>query len=211
MLYCQVRAEQAKIEHKIAHIKAKCAEWSKTASVLERISVNSITAADGTAVENLRIGPVGASLEDVLNDTEIMSNEDLKRKFELFQEKCTVAHNCMHIECDWKKEQDGKLTCTKINGASEIINSNCKIASINFETGNIRNYANSIRSDWIIDEDYIDETIIDSKLVNQTHNIEEIADTVSDRKLEDINKVVSEISEEMKDKSKENEQPKELI
>lgn len=180
---------------------------SKTASVLERISVNSITA-DGTTVGDLRIEPVGAYLKEVLNDTEIMSNEDLKRKFELFQEKCTVAHNYMNIECEWKKEQDGKLTCTKINGASEIINRNCKIASINFETGNIRNYADSIREDWIVDEDYIDETIIHSKLVSQTYNIEEIADTVSDRKLEDINKVVAEISEEMKDKSKENEQTK---
>lgn len=203
--YCKVRAKQVKIRHRMAYIEAKCAEWSKTASVLERISINSIVA-DGTTIGELRVGPVGASLEEVLNDTEIMSNEDLKRKFELFQEKCIVKPKSMNIECEWKKEQDGKLICTKINGASETINDNCKITSIDFETGNIRNYANSIREDWIVDEDYIDETIIDSKLASQTHDIEEIVDIASQRRLEDINKVISEVSEAMKDKTKDNEQ-----
>lgn len=157
--YCQTSAERAKIEHRIAYLNAQCDEWNKTASVLERISVDAITA-DGTTIGDMRIGPVGASLEEILNDTEIMSDDDLRRKFELFQEKCTVVHNNMHIECDWKKGQDNKLLCKRINGASEIINSNCKIASIDFESGHVRNYADSMRDDWVRDEKYEDPSII---------------------------------------------------
>lgn len=157
--YCQTRAEQAKIRHRLAYLEARCVEWSKNASVLERISVDAITA-DGTSIRDMRIGPVGAYLEDILKDTEIMSDDDLRRKFELFQEKCTVAHNYMHIECDWEKEQDGKLVCTRIDGASEILNRNCKIASTDFKSGHIKNYADSIRDDWVIDEEYEDSSII---------------------------------------------------
>ncbi len=127
--------------------------------MLERISVEAITA-DGTTIKDLRVGAIGASLKDILNDTEITSNDDLRKKFELFQKKCTVAHDNMHIECNWKKGQDGKLICTSINGASEIVNRNCKIANIDFESGNIRNFADSIRADFVIDEEYQDPSII---------------------------------------------------
>jgi len=157
--YSQTKAKQAKIANRIAYLNAQCAEWRKNASVLERISVKAITA-DGTSIEDMRVGPLGAYLEEVLNDTEIMSNDDLRKKFELFQKKCTIAHMRMNIECDFKRGHDDKLICIRINGASEVLNRNCRTASIDFETGHIENYADSIRPDWVIDERYEDPSII---------------------------------------------------
>ena len=112
--------------------------------MLERISVEAITA-DGTTIKDLRVGAIGASLKDLGKKCFAIS---------------TVAHDNMHIECNWKKGQDGKLICTSINGASEIVNRNCKIANIDFESGNIRNFADSIRADFVIDEEYQDPSII---------------------------------------------------
>ena len=138
--YSQTKAKQAKIANRIAYLNAQCAEWRKNARVL--------------------VGPLGAYLEEVLNDTEIMSNDDLRKKFELFQKKCTIAHMRMNIECDFKRGHDDKLICIRINGASEVLNRNCRTASIDFETGHIENYADSIRPDWVIDERYEDPSII---------------------------------------------------
>lgn len=203
--YCQIMAKMARIYHRIVYFEARCMEWEKNASVLERISVDAITS-DGTSVRQMRVGPVGALLKDILDDTEIMSDDDLRKKLELFQEKCTVVHEYMNIECGFERGQDNKLICSRIHGASEVINNNCRIASIDFKSGQITNYKASIREDWRINQAYIDESVMDSRLAIKPHRIEEIEDVVSDRKTEDINKVITEISNELKDKSQQNSQ-----
>lgn len=135
-------------------------KWHENASIMEKISVIAIK--DGGS--NYFAGPIGATYEKVVNDSEIQSDEDLMTKLKIFKEKCFVVTNntCITLDGEYKGE---KFVCNSIMGEQGLISNDARSASIDFKTGEISNYENSVRPDWQVNESYVDQSIIDNESI----------------------------------------------
>lgn len=174
----------------------KSDNWYKNASVMDKITVMAIDYAPN--VNEYYVGAIGADYDEIITDPEVQANEDLMKKLNIFEEKCSVVKHGVVVTLQGKYKGD-EFVCESIYGEGKVINSNARYALVDFKTGHIANQSNEI------DESYDDPSIIMVDMQQeQNHDISEIEDAVSGRKTEDLNEVISEISEEMQDKSKEN-------
>ena len=130
--------------------------WAKDASVMEKLSVIAVSM---NGAQRYDASPVGARYREIINDSEVQSNNELMRKLNIFKEKCFVITDATNISLDGEYKGD-EFICKSISGAQELAGSNARVGFINFETGEIINRRDSKNEDWIVDEHYVDESII---------------------------------------------------
>ena len=104
-------------------------------------------------------GVVNLHFDDIINDNQIRTDEDLMKKLNCFKGKALEYmliedFSQLIITCNWAKKENGEMFCTQVEGKMDDTS-----LSINFETGEVYYYREGKLEKGYLEEEYVDGSI----------------------------------------------------